>query len=84
VSRDEAAYIADMLEACARVMEYTQGLDSACLRADRKTIDAVVRNLEVLGQAAKRVADSIRVRAPEVPWREIGGMRHIGCTSRGR
>ena len=47
------------------------------LRADRKTVDAVVRNLEVLGEAAKRVTSELRTRAPGVPWREIAGMRDV-------
>jgi len=59
VSRDEAAYVADMVEACSRVKEYTAGLDAAALRADRRTVDAVVRNLEVLGEAAKRVSSDL-------------------------
>jgi uncharacterized protein with HEPN domain len=77
VSRDEAAYVEDMVEACKRVIEYAAGLDAAGLRADRKTVDAVVRNLEVLGEAAKRVSSTLRARAPGVPWREIAGMRDV-------
>jgi uncharacterized protein with HEPN domain len=77
VSRDEATYVADMVEACARVKEYTAGFDAMRLRSDRKTIDAVVRNLEVLGEAAKRVSEATRGRAPSVPWREIAGMRDV-------
>jgi uncharacterized protein with HEPN domain len=74
VSRDEAAYVEDMVEACTRVIEYTAGLDAAGLRADRRTIDAVVRNLGVLGEAAKRVSNTVRARAPGVP-----GARSLGC-----
>jgi len=77
VSRDEATCVADMVEACDRVMEYTAGLNAASFRGDRKTIDAVVRNLEVLGEAAKRVSDRIRSQAPGVPWREIAGLRDV-------
>lgn len=77
MSRDEGAYVEDMVEACARVIEYTSGLDAATLRADRKTIDAVVRNLEVLGEAAKRVSNTLRALAPGIPWREIAGMRDV-------
>lgn len=77
MSRDEAACIADMAEACARVNEYTAGLDAAGVRSDRKTVDAIIRNLEVLGEAAKRVSEPLRARAPEVPWREIAGMRDV-------
>jgi uncharacterized protein with HEPN domain len=64
VSRDEATYVADMVEACTRVVEYTNGLDGAGFRADRRTVDAVVRNLEVLGEAAKRVSDAVRWCVP--------------------
>jgi uncharacterized protein with HEPN domain len=77
VSRDEATYVADMVEACARVIEYTARSDAATLRADRKTVDAVVRNLEVLGEAAKRVSGALRAQAPDVRWREIAGMRDV-------
>ena len=77
MSRDQAVYVADMVEACARVTEYTDGLDAARLRADRKTVDAVLRNLEVLGEAAKRVSETVRAQAPEIPWREIAGMRDV-------
>jgi len=77
VSRDESVYVADMLEACERVREYTSGFDHASFRSDRKTVDAVVRNLEVLGEAAKRVSPAVRDQAPSIPWREIAGMRDV-------
>jgi uncharacterized protein with HEPN domain len=70
-------YVADMVEACTRVMEYTAGFDAVGLRGDRRTVDAIVRNLEVLGEAAKRVSSTLRARAPGVPWREIAGMRDV-------
>jgi uncharacterized protein with HEPN domain len=77
VSRDEAVYVADMVEACARVVEYTTGQSATALRADRKTIDAVVPNLEVIGEAAKRVPATVRSKAPAVPWRDVSGMRDV-------
>jgi uncharacterized protein with HEPN domain len=77
VSRDDSFYVAHMVEACARVVEYTTGLSAAGLRDDHKTIDAVVRNLEVLGKAAKRVPAAVRSKAPDVPWRDISGMRDV-------
>ena len=77
MSRDESAYVADMIEACDRVIEYTANLDDGQLRADRKTVDAVARNLEILGEAAKRVSAEVRSLAPSVSWREIAGMRDV-------
>jgi len=66
-----------MLEACERIVSYTQGTNPESLAADRKTLDAVVRNLQVLGEAAKRVPDSVRGLAPGIAWREIAGMRDV-------
>lgn len=77
MSRDEASRIADMIEACARIQEYTSMLGADGLRSDRRTVDAVLRNVSVLGEAAKHVPESVRSRAADVPWREIAGMRDV-------
>jgi uncharacterized protein with HEPN domain len=60
-----------MIEACERIVEYSSGAPRSEIEKDRKTLDAVVRNLEVLGEAAKRVPAEIRAKAPEFPWRLI-------------
>ncbi len=77
MSRDPLLYLADMVEVCERIVAYTQGVDAAALRSDGRTIDAIVRNLEVLGEAAKRVAPEDKLRGSSVPWREIAGMRDV-------
>jgi len=77
MSRDPGACIADILEACDRTADYTCGMTAASFREDRKTVDAVLRNLEVLGEAAKGVASEVRERAPAVPWRAVAGMRDV-------
>ena len=77
MSRDLGAYVADMIEACERIDEYTRGRTATELRGDRRTIDAVVRNLEILGEAAKRVPSDLRERAQGVPWRQVTGMRDV-------
>ncbi len=77
MSRDPGACIADMIEACDRVAEYTHGMSSDVFREDRRTVDAVLRNLEVLGEAAKGVASNVRERASAIPWRSISGMRDV-------
>jgi uncharacterized protein with HEPN domain len=66
-----------MLEACEHIREYVSGMDAAALKADRKTVDAVVRNLEILGEVAKRVAPEARELKPEIPWRAIAGFRDV-------
>lgn len=76
MSRESADYLLDMLEACNRIVSYTQGTDRGALFSDTKTVDALIRNLTVLGEAAKRVPETIRAQAPEVP-----GVRLPGCAT---
>lgn len=75
--RDHRLYLDDILEAISRIHEYTVELDYESFRQDRKTQDAVIRNLEVIGEAASRLPESIRAAAPDVEWRKIIGLRNI-------
>jgi uncharacterized protein with HEPN domain len=65
-----------VLENLRLAREFTEGLSSAAeLAADRKALYAVIRALEVVGEATKRVPQEIRDRAPGVPWAAMAGMR---------
>ena len=75
--RDFRLYVDDILEAIGRVREYTTDLDQDDLATDRKTTDAVVRNLEIIGEAARALPDSWKQKAREVDWRKIVGLRNI-------
>ena len=66
MSRNASLYVADMIEACERVVAYSEGFDAAALRSDVRTVDAIVQNLEVLGEAAKRVSPEHNARAPKI------------------
>jgi uncharacterized protein with HEPN domain len=70
-------YLRDMLECCDRIARYPGGRDEDCLRRDDVRYDAVLRNLEVLGEAAKRVPESIRQQLPGIDWRGAAGMRDV-------
>jgi uncharacterized protein with HEPN domain len=74
--RDERLYIVQMLERAERIFEYTEGGHDEFL-TDPKTQDAVLRSFEVMGEAAKRVPQSIRDQAPEVPWKRLAGFRDV-------
>jgi len=77
VPRDVGLYLEDMIEAASRVQEYLRGVSSAQFARDPRTVDAVVRNLEILGEAAKGVPEAMRQRAPTVEWRKIAGLRDV-------
>jgi uncharacterized protein with HEPN domain len=77
VSRDAWLYVADMIEACERVLRFTKDVARADLAAGTMVHDAVLLNLEVLGEAAKRVPPEARVLAPAIAWRRIAGLRDV-------
>jgi uncharacterized protein with HEPN domain len=77
VSRKYQIYLDDMRLSCEKVLRYTHGLTLDAFVRDEKTFDAVVRNLEILGEAAKHVPLDVRERHPQVEWRKIAGLRDV-------
>jgi uncharacterized protein with HEPN domain len=75
--RDPRLYLDDILESISQIRSYISDLDFSGFVQDRKTQDAVVRNLEIIGEAAGRLPDSLKVSAPEIEWRKIVGLRNI-------
>jgi uncharacterized protein with HEPN domain len=75
-SRGVQLYLADNLEAIEKIGRYTQGISFQDFTKDGKTIDAVLRNLAVIGEAAARIPEDFRLASPVVPWQEIVGMRN--------
>jgi uncharacterized protein with HEPN domain len=75
--RDCRVYLEDILEAIARIQRYTQGLSREAFVDDERTVDAIVRNLEVIGEAVKQLPAEVRLRAPAIEWQKIAGLRDI-------
>jgi uncharacterized protein with HEPN domain len=72
----DAALLLDMLLAARDAQEFVAGLDEAAFVASRLHQNAAIRSLEVLGEAAGKVSTATQAAHPEIPWREITGMRH--------
>jgi uncharacterized protein with HEPN domain len=75
--RDPRVYLEDILEAIRRIDSYTAGLDFVAFAKNLMAIDAVVRNLEVLGEAAGRLPEEIKAGAPGIEWRKIIALRNF-------
>jgi uncharacterized protein with HEPN domain len=69
-------YLEDILLGMNRILEYTKGLSLEEFKNDYKTVDAVIRNFEVIGEASKNLPKDLKDRFPNVPWDEMYLMRN--------
>ena len=76
IERDETVYVRHILDAIDRIGRYIRGVTEDAFFADSMLQDAVVRQLEILGEAAGRISLATCRRAPSIPWAEVRGMRH--------
>ena len=74
--RDLLLLIEDMLDAVNKILKYTSGLNYEQFIHDEKTIDATVRNFEIIGEAANRIPEDYKLQHPEIEWRQIIGLRN--------
>ena len=74
--RASKLYLQDILTSISRIEEYVHGMTPETFTKNEKTIDAVVRNLEIIGQAARNIPSEIVTKYPEIPWKEMVSMRN--------
>jgi uncharacterized protein with HEPN domain len=75
--RDFRLYLDDILEAINKIRDYIVGMDYDSFSNDDKTQDAVVRNLEIIGEAAGRLQGQVKDMSPDIEWRKIVALRNI-------
>jgi uncharacterized protein with HEPN domain len=75
--RDFRLHLEDIIQAIAKIQRYTAGISFQQFSKDEKAVDAVVRNLEVIGEAVKRIPDEMRQKDQAIDWKKIAGLRDI-------
>ena len=75
--RDSRVYLDDILDATRKIKTYIGGLSKTEFLQDEKTLDAVVRNLEVIGEAVKKLPEDLRAKHPALEWKKMAGLRDI-------
>ena len=74
---DFGLYLIHIAESLRNVLEYTKGIEYATFATEKMRQDAVIRNYEIVGEAAKRIPDDFRKQHPEVDWKGLAGLRDI-------
>jgi uncharacterized protein with HEPN domain len=74
--RNHRILVEDVLLAIEKIGRFTAGMDQQTFLSDEKTIDAVARNLEIIGEAVRQLPDDFKNANPDIPWSQIGGMRN--------
>ncbi len=75
--RDAELYLDDIRESCEKILTYVRDVDRETFEQNGMMIDAVVRNIGIIGEAVSQLPNEVRDRFPDVDWYEIKGMRNI-------
>jgi len=77
MTRDIRVYIEDILDSIAKIEQYTKGVNEQEFLTNTQLQDAVLRRLEIIGEAVKNVPQPFRDRYPHIPWKKIAGLRDV-------
>ncbi|MFC1682100.1 DUF86 domain-containing protein [Nanoarchaeota archaeon] len=73
--KDDLIFIKHILESINAIEEFSKDIDKKELKSNRLKQSAIVREIEIIGEATKNISDSLKDKYPEIPWREISGTR---------
>jgi len=74
-NKDYRDYFQDILDSINEIDDFVKGMTFTDFTKDKKTINAVVRSIEVIGEAAKNIPPAVRIKYPDIPWKKMSGMR---------
>jgi uncharacterized protein with HEPN domain len=77
MQKEYRVYLEDILDSISKIEEYSKGLSYSEFKNDKMRTDAVIRNLEIIGEAVKKLPMEFRKENPEVEWNKISGLRDI-------
>jgi uncharacterized protein with HEPN domain len=77
MKKDPSVYLKHVLDCIRNIEQYKKGLDKKKFLNHKMAQDAVIRNLEIIGEAVKHIPASIRTSYPEIDWKKIAGMRDV-------
>jgi uncharacterized protein with HEPN domain len=77
MKKDPGIFLDHVIESVDTIAEYAEGVTKEAFLASREKQDAVIRRIEVIGEAVKNLPEDLKVKHPEVPWKRIAGMRDI-------
>ena len=79
MKRDPSLLIDDILESIALIQQYTDSVKETAFLKDRQMQDAVIRRLEIIGEAVKKIPVTFKKKHTSIPWKQIAGMRDVIC-----
>lgn len=74
--RNDDLLIEDIISSCNKILNYTENISEEAFKSDDKTIDAVIRNFEIIGEASNKLSESFKEENPKIDWFKMTGLRN--------